>query len=138
MMKRGDWVLRGCIGCLRPVRITELDCYTNASAFEDHRFAPISAKEEKDLRVSVSLLYDWEDGSSYKDWIVGKHGIIIEFTVNGRSYHATYLPEVAEEQHWNVEETIKSLIHKAGYYDEIDQYIIIYIFLLFELIIYIF
>lgn len=125
-MKRGDWALRGCIGCLRPVKITDLDYYTNASAFEDHRFPPISAKEEKDLRVSVSLLYDWEDGANYRDWIVGKHGIIIEFAVNGRTYHATYLAEVAEEQHWSTDEAIESLMHKAGYYDEITEYIYLY------------
>ena len=48
---------------------------------------------------------------------VGIHGIIIKFTykTHPRQYSATYLPEVAKEQGWTQQQTIKSLVRKAGY-----------------------
>lgn len=36
--------------------------------------------------------------------------------VNGEEYGATFLPEVAPEQGWDHEKTLKSLIRKAGYH----------------------
>ena len=47
---------------------------------------------------------------SWDDWEIGKHGIRISY----QQYSATYLPEVAFEQGWNHEETIRSLLRKAG------------------------
>ena len=49
------------------------------------------------------------------DWTLGKHGIRISFTNNGKRYGATYLPDVAVDQGWNKEETIVSLMRKAGW-----------------------
>lgn len=34
--------------------------------------------------------------------------------IENREYHATFLPEVAKEQGWTKEETLKHLIRKAG------------------------
>lgn len=48
-------------------------------------------------------------------WTIGKHGIRISFTLNGRRYGATYLPSVAVEQEWTKEETLVSLMRKAGW-----------------------
>lgn len=56
------------------------------------------------------------------DWVVGKHGIQIEFVDSmGATRSATYLPEVAHEQGWDVEEAIHSLIRKAGYNGQITD-----------------
>ena len=42
---------------------------------------------------------NFEDGNDYLDWIIGVHGIRIEFrNENGIKRTATYLPEVAIEQ----------------------------------------
>lgn len=42
---------------------------------------------------------NFEDGNDYLDWIIGVHGIRIEFrNENGIKRTATYLPEVATEQ----------------------------------------
>jgi AMMECR1 domain-containing protein len=46
----------------------------------------------------VSLLVDFEEADHHFDWEVGVHGIQIIFSVESRSYSATYLPEVALEQ----------------------------------------
>lgn len=49
------------------------------------------------------------------DWEIGVHGIRIKFTLDGRRYGSTYLPSVAEEQGWTKEETMISLMRKAGW-----------------------
>ena len=91
------------------------------SALDDRRFDPVQLSEVEDLSVGVSFLVDYEDGKHAEDWEVGTHGIIINFTAGSRSYSATFLPEVAEEQGWDQKETLKYLIRKAGYEGKIDQ-----------------
>lgn len=49
------------------------------------------------------------------DWTLGKHGIRISFSYHSRRYGATYLPDVAKEQGWTKEETLISLMRKAGW-----------------------
>lgn len=51
------------------------------------------------------------------DWTLGKHGLRISFSNHGRRYGATYLPDVAREQGWTKEETLISLMRKAGWSD---------------------
>jgi AMMECR1 domain-containing protein len=69
--------------------------YTLISAFQDTRFDPIRKAELPKLNVAVSLLINFEEGKDALDWEVGKHGIIIDFEVDGRDYNGTFLPEVA-------------------------------------------
>ncbi len=59
---------------------------------------------------------NYEDCEDAHDWIVGVHGILLKFQVGGTHYNATYLPEVAYEQGWTQEQTIRSLIRKSGFY----------------------
>lgn len=49
------------------------------------------------------------------DWILGSHGIRISFIHRGRRFGATYLPDVPVEQGWTKEETVESLMRKAGW-----------------------
>ena len=56
------------------------------------------------------------------DWTLGKHGLRISFTYHGRKYGATYLPDVAREQGWTKEETIVSLMRKAGWNGRKDEW----------------
>ena len=49
------------------------------------------------------------------EWDLGTHGIRISFSYHGRRYGATYLPDVAVEQGWTKEETLISLMRKAGW-----------------------
>jgi len=55
-------------------------------------------------------------------WEVGKHGLRISFTHHGRRYGSTYLPDVAREQGWTKEETIISLMRKAGWNGRKDDW----------------
>jgi uncharacterized protein (TIGR00296 family) len=133
--------LRGCMGTLSSKLSleTSLSQYAMTSAFNDSRFDPIYYDELPYLRVSVSLLVNYEECANCHDWIVGVHGIIIEFVVVGggttmrggrdgnvsdsrtRCYTATYLPEVAHDRGWDQEEAVLSLIRKSGYRGEVTS-----------------
>ena len=49
------------------------------------------------------------------DWELGVHGLRISFVYHGRRLGATYLPDVPSEQGWTKEETLVSLMRKAGW-----------------------
>jgi uncharacterized protein (TIGR00296 family) len=85
------------------------------SAFDDTRFNPISPRELHTLECAVTLLTNFEPASSPLDWDIGTHGLRVSFTHNNRRYGATYLPDVAKEQGWSKEETLVSLMRKAGW-----------------------
>ena len=107
--------LRGCIGTFSEESLNKsLGSFALTSALKDNRFSPISLKEVPGLNVGVSLLVNFESAKDHLDWEVGKHGIEIDFEVNGVAYGATYLPEVAYEQNWDQITTIKSLVKKGG------------------------
>lgn len=86
-----------------------------SSAFDDTRFSPITVSELPSLSVGVTLLTDFESCSNPLDWSLGTHGLRISFTYHSKRYGATYLPDVALEQGWTKEETIISLMRKAGW-----------------------
>ena len=67
-----------------------------------------------DLEVAVSLLINFEKNKKWNNWEVGKHGIDIDFTYMNREYSGTFLPEVALEEGWDKETTLKYLIRKSG------------------------
>lgn len=113
-----DWQLRGCIGTFHdgdPLSET-LSEYSLTSALRDSRFPRVTLRELPALRCTVTLLTNFEDcGGDVDDWEIGVHGIRIKFTLDGRRYGSTYLPSVAEEQGWTKEETMISLMRKAGW-----------------------
>ena len=88
---------------------------TYNSAFEDHRFRPITEREIHVLECSVTLLTDFEPASEPMDWEIGKHGIRLSFYDNGRRYGSTYLPDVIRDQGWTKTEALVSLMRKAGW-----------------------
>jgi uncharacterized protein (TIGR00296 family) len=93
---------------------------TLCSALKDSRFTPIKSHELHQLHCGVSLLCNYESGKGYLDWEINTHGIVIHFGT-GRKYTATFLPEVAGEQGWTKEQTIRTLVKKAGYQGTIAQ-----------------
>eukprot|EP00357_Protocruzia_adherens_P024549 CAMPEP_0114994048 /NCGR_PEP_ID=MMETSP0216-20121206/12892_1 /TAXON_ID=223996 /ORGANISM="Protocruzia adherens, Strain Boccale" /LENGTH=200 /DNA_ID=CAMNT_0002357805 /DNA_START=46 /DNA_END=648 /DNA_ORIENTATION=+ len=108
--------LRGCIGTFSPSSLaTLLPRYALIAAFEDSRFKPIQKKELPQLNCAVSLLTEFEDINDPMDWQIGTHGITIDFEVNGRTYGATFLPEVMDEWGWTQKETYDQLLEKSGY-----------------------
>lgn len=112
-----EYHLRGCIGTFSAdaALATTLAEYALVSALHDTRFARVQARELPLLRCSVTLLTDFEPCASVDDWVVGEHGIRIAFVHEGRRYGATYLPSVAPEQGWDREQTLVSLMRKAGW-----------------------
>lgn len=108
--------LRGCIGTFEPQDLdVGLKDYAITSALHDTRFNPITLAELPTLEVAVTLLTDFEPCSDPLVWELGVHGIKISFYERHRRYSATYLPDVAVEQGWTKEETLESLIRKAGF-----------------------
>ncbi|KAH7349604.1 AMMECR1 domain-containing protein [Plectosphaerella cucumerina] len=114
--RSGSRSLRGCIGTFEAQELdTGLSEYALTSALHDTRFSPIDEDELPSLEVAVTLLTDFEDADDAMDWTLGVHGLRISFVYHGRRHGATYLPDVAVEQEWTKEQTLVSLMRKAGW-----------------------
>ena len=104
--------LRGCIGTIVPVKplvTAVIDNGINAAAF-DRRFKPVTEAELAKISIEVSVLTPPVEVAGAEQIVLGKHGVIIEKA--GRS--AVFLPQVAPEQGWTVEQTLSHLSRKAG------------------------
>lgn len=104
--------LRGCIGEIIPRR--ELykaveDQAVNA-AFHDPRFPRLQRDELAEIDIEISALTVPHRVNSFADIEIGRHGILLE--KGGHS--AVFLPQVATEQGWTLEETLTHLCRKAG------------------------
>ena len=111
-----DLELRGCIGTFEDQKVAdELGNFALLAALEDDRFEPLSKAELPRLSVTVSLLENFCDKSNdLEAWEVGVNGVQIEFTLKGREYEATFLPEVMVEEGWSKHQTMLELVRKAG------------------------
>ncbi|OQW96414.1 MAG: hypothetical protein BWK77_04780 [Verrucomicrobia bacterium A1] len=108
--KHGD--LRGCIGEIfptRPLHEAVIDHALNA-AFKDPRFGPLTELELSVCDLEISALSTPREIGSWKEIVLGKHGIVLH--KDGRS--AVFLPQVAPEQGWDVATTLTHLATKAG------------------------
>ncbi len=104
--------LRGCIGEITPHReIWKVvrDQAVNA-ALHDPRFQPVSPAETARITIEISALAPPHPVASYKEIVIGKHGMTI--SKNGMS--AVFLPQVAPEQGWDLPITLSYLSRKAG------------------------
>lgn len=121
--RSGHRSLRGCIGTFeaQPLNLG-LSEYALTSALHDTRFPPVDGDELPALEVAVTLLTDFEECEDAMDWTLGLHGVRISFTYHGRRYGATYLPDVPVEQEWTKEETLVSLMRKAGWMGRKDRW----------------
>jgi len=105
-------LLRGCIGSLEPQAPLYASVHENAvgAALRDPRFQPVCPRELPLMKVDVSILGPIAPINGPEAFRIGEHGIILE-----KGWHrAVYLPEVAPEQGWTVEQTLCSLSEKAG------------------------
>ena len=93
--------LRGCIGSLvahRPLR-ADVESNAFAAAFSDPRFAPLSAREYRELEVEVSLLSPMQpftvESETHALTLLrpGIDGMLLEY---GRQ-RGTFLPQVWEQ-----------------------------------------
>lgn len=105
--------LRGCIGYIEGIKplcqaVAEMAA---AAATGDPRFPAVTEKELSKLEYEISVLTPKRQIYSPEEFIVGKHGIIVQR--GGRS--GVFLPQVAPEEGWTREETLSYLcLHKAG------------------------
>jgi len=104
--------LRGCIGEIFPTRslCDAVAARAVDSALHDSRFEPVRAEELSKIEIEISALTVPKPVSSYKDIEIGRHGMVLYKA--GRS--AVFLPQVAPEQGWTLEQTLTHLSLKAG------------------------
>lgn len=104
--------LRGCIGQVVPTYPLDLAVVKSAldAALDDPRFPEVEPWELPKLAVEVTVLSPIVPVGSWKEIQVGTHGVVLE--KGGR--RALFLPQVAVEQGWTLEETLDHLALKAG------------------------
>ncbi len=104
-------VLRGCIGDIFPRRPLYKSVIGNAinAAVNDRRFRPVTIAECNDITIEISALTAPKPVASPDQIRIGIDGVVL--SKNGRS--AVYLPQVAPEQGWDVEQTLTNLSLKA-------------------------
>jgi len=104
--------LRGCIGDVMPTRPLYQAVMANAlnAAMRDPRFRPVEARELPLISMEISVLTPPHPVSSFREIELGRHGVVL----NKAGRTALFLPQVAPEQHWTLDETLDHLSLKAG------------------------
>lgn len=103
--------LRGCIGDIFPQRPLYKSVILNAAnaAFRDWRFQPVTEGECEQIKIEISALTTPSVISSPSDIRLGTDGVVMN--KDGRS--AVFLPQVATERGWRLEEMLVNLSVKA-------------------------
>jgi len=117
--KRGQ--LRGCIGYTisrLPIAQTVAENAVNAG-FNDPRFPQVKHAEVKDIDIEISVLLPGEEeGSPFikvndvSEILIGRDGLYLEH--NGPRGAGLLLPQVPEEQGWDLDAYLKGICMKAG------------------------
>jgi len=107
-----DGRLRGCIGYLNgrgPLYKSIVQNTINAAS-HDPRFQAVSADEEQQIEIEISVLGPVVQVQDLSEIEVGRDGLIVS---RGRS-RGTLLPQVAEEYGWTRTEFLEHTCVKAG------------------------
>ena len=106
-----DHMLRGCIGDIFPQQPLYKSVIHNAinACFNDRRFPQVSKDECKDITIEISALTAPEPVGSADEIRIGVDGVVLN--KNNRS--AVFLPQVAPEQGWDLDQTLTQLSLKA-------------------------
>jgi len=109
---RKNTELRGCIGDILPRMPLYKSVMHNAinAAINDRRFYPVSRNELDDIEIEISVLTVPRYISSPNEIRIGVDGVILDKD----GYSAVFLPQVAPEQGWDVDEMLTNLALKAG------------------------
>jgi AmmeMemoRadiSam system protein B/AmmeMemoRadiSam system protein A len=110
LKKKGN--LRGCVGQVQPT-YPLFEATVRAAldaALNDRRFEPVSPSELASLSFELSALTAPVEVPSYRDIVLGKHGIILSVA----GHRALFLPQVPLEQGFTLEQTLQALSEKAG------------------------
>ena len=111
-----DGHLRGCIGEIPSSRafVEVVQDHALDAAFGDPRFRPLDASEFDRIAIEISMLTPPAAVGGTEDIVLGRDGI---YLIKGMR-RAVYLPQVAPEQGWDLEQTLSSLARKAGLSDD--------------------
>ncbi|OHB55482.1 MAG: hypothetical protein A2173_03245 [Planctomycetes bacterium RBG_13_44_8b] len=104
--------LRGCVGDIYPRQPLYISVILNAinAAFNDSRFIPLSEAECKDISIEISLLTVPQSIDSYDKIRIGTDGVILK----KNNHSALFLPQVAPELGWDLNQMLTQLSLKAG------------------------
>ncbi|MFH1852575.1 MAG: AmmeMemoRadiSam system protein A [Candidatus Neomarinimicrobiota bacterium] len=109
---RNKGQLRGCIGHLADdLSLAEVvGKMALEAAVRDWRFKAVSLPELSKIEIEISVLSPIRPIGKWQDIIIGRDGILLR--KEGRS--AVFLPQVAIEQGWSLQQTLDQLCRKAG------------------------
>jgi AmmeMemoRadiSam system protein A len=104
--------LRGCIGDVFPRQPLYKSVISNAinAAVNDKRFLPVTKDECDGLDIEISALTTPAPIASPDQIRIGIDGVVL----SKDGYSALFLPQVAPEQKWNLEQMLSNLSLKAG------------------------
>jgi AmmeMemoRadiSam system protein B/AmmeMemoRadiSam system protein A len=110
LRKHGE--LRGCIGTLTGVSpiVSAVIDNTIKSAASDPRFTAVKPDELKDIDIEISVLTEPQPMNDYRTIRLGVDGVILQ--KGNRS--GVFLPQVATETGWGLDEFMDNLCLKAG------------------------
>ncbi len=104
--------LRGCIGYIEPLAplVETVSSMARAAALEDPRFPVVTADEEPDIYIEISVMSPISLVDDLEKIEVGRHGLIVE----QGGLRGLLLPQVATEWDWDREEFLRHTCMKAG------------------------
>jgi AmmeMemoRadiSam system protein B/AmmeMemoRadiSam system protein A len=107
-----NFQLRGCIGDIFPRQPLYKSVIINSinACVNDRRFLPVSRDEFNDITIEISALTKPKVIASPDKIRIGIDGVMLN--KNGRS--AVFLPQVAPEQGWDLNQMLTQLSLKAG------------------------
>lgn len=110
LRKHGD--LRGCIGHIEgqlPLIETVAEM-AEAAALHDPRFPPVTAREEPELDIEISVMSPLRPVGNVGDIEVGRHGLVVSCGPR----RGLLLPQVATEWGWDRDTFLAHTCLKAG------------------------
>ncbi len=110
LRRRGE--LRGCIGSIAGAGPLWRGVAANAlrAAFEDPRFPPLAERELAAIRIEISVMTPLRPVSGFRAVRLGTDGVVLR---DGAA-QAVFLPQVASETGWGLDEFLGRLCLKAG------------------------
>jgi hypothetical protein len=109
--KNGE--LRGCIGEFEPKEPLwrVIQKMSIAAATEDPRFPKVTAEELPDIKIEISVMTPRKKIDNWEKIRLGVDGVVVQYGNRG----GTFLPQVATETGWSLEEFLSQLCsQKAG------------------------
>ncbi|MFZ0034760.1 MAG: AmmeMemoRadiSam system protein B [Sedimentisphaerales bacterium] len=104
--------LRGCIGDIFPRQPLYKSVISNAvnAGVYDRRFSPVTEAECDNITIEISALTVPAPIASADEIRIGIDGVVL----NKNGHSAVFLPQVAPEQGWDVNQMLTQLSLKAG------------------------